>query len=375
MGIDDRLSAWARRVRSSRVEPPDVPVERLASPARRGWAVVVPLVAAACVVAVVLGGRWLVDREPDAVTRSPDTVPYTFHGLTLDVPASWPLNASNCGAPLRNTVLLTGGDTNLCLIRNPPRVSVVSFAHYPDAYLNGKVTVTNPTRTRVAIGGRRVTKITGTSAGDAGGAHVAKGDPIVVLLVPSLGISATIQSPDRGLVDRIAATAHFVRADANGCLARRTDLGTLPTGRPPARPGADTELIPGRPERVAVCRYDYGGIERSTALTGAKLRGLVRTLDGLPTGLSVTPKSDYMASIVCTRERMHPNGFTVVATYRSGPAVTVWVRLETCNLLGASNGTHTGRRGGTDGPLVNAMADLVDAPGWGRAEPAPGHYR
>lgn len=334
MGVDHRIRTRARRL--------------------------APLVAAVCVVAVVLGVGLLGGRSDDAVTAASATRPYTFHGLTLDAPESWPLNATNCGVPLRDTVLVPG-TVNLCGIPDPPRVSVVSFAEYPEDYLDGRLRVQNSAKTTTTIDGRTVTKITGVSGGRVGAYSTARGDPIAVFVVPSLGISATIQSPERALVERIAGTARFVRTDANGCLARRADLRTLPTGRPPARSGADTKLVPGHPRHVAVCRYEDGGLERSAAVTGKDRGKLVRVLNGLPTGLSVAPPPrTYSKSIVCTREDERPSGYTVVATYAEGPPVTVWVRLGTCELLGASNGTHTGQRGNAPhSPLVKAIGHLV----------------
>lgn len=349
MGLDERLKRWGERARPVSTEPIDVRLER--RPGRRIRLLVAVAAAVSVVTAGVIGGSQLFDgSEPGQAADA--TRPHTFHGLTVSVPESWPLNEMRCGTPVADTVILPGVIQG-CLHPGPPHVSFVSFR------IAGEIT--DATTTDTTIDGHQAIITSGTSTTPP--TVIAEGDHVTRIDVPSLHTHVTIQSPDRATVDRIAGTARIVDQDANGCASLRNDLGSLPTGRPPVREGADSTLVPGSPTRVAFCRYGHDeasqtstGIEQSVSVAGRDLVDVVAKVNTLPAGLSA-PVSEG----TCI-EAVPPSGYTIVAWYADGPPVTVWVRLTDCELVGATNGSHNGQRTRS---LIDLVTDRAgDAMGW-----------
>lgn len=338
MDIDDRLRDWGARARAATVDPPGVPVDRLRRRRSRA-AIVAPVAVVLAVVGAILGSQLFGGSDDPPPT--PAYKPYTFDGLTVSVPSSWAFNRAECSTPTRDTVLIPS-IRPACLGPPGEHVGIAAF--------NANSRITRPTRSTLTIDGHRVEKVTGISAG-AEGYRLASGDPIVRLTVPDWQVSVTIQAPDQQIVDRIAGSARLLDTDANGCLSHRLDLVTLPTARAPAREGADTALIPGEPTHIAVCRYEDGGVVQSSSIPEEDSNEFTERINGLPPGLSEESPVSHVES-VCGDERNDPHGYTIVATYAEGPPVTVWARLGTCDLLGATNGTRTGQR-------TQTLVDLV----------------
>lgn len=80
------------------------------------------------------------DAAPTIVyARSPNspahTRQWTFHGVGISLPASWPANAVRCGAPVQDTVIFpASGAQSSCGRVRPPGVTSVQFSAYDPSY-------------------------------------------------------------------------------------------------------------------------------------------------------------------------------------------------------------------------------------------------
>ncbi len=380
--MDERLRAWASAARRAAPRPDLAAVRVHASRTARRSRMLATIGVGAAVIIAIAGATTAVQlardsaipaaqptaSSPDAVATGPSTSDgsgpgastaagttgsgaapaatkmrqVVFHGLAIEVPAGWPLNALQCTSPIRDTVVLPGPRTT-CAGPVHPQVTSAEFFEGTAGGLAGSLT---STRTEPAtVDGVTATRLTGTADH---GVHV------VTVTVPSLQAQVVIRSPDAGRAARLADSLTIVRTGPDGCSSRDDDLGVLPVGEPAARPGADQRLVPGTPTSVVICRYLAGLIEQSTALDAADRASLVSLLNGLPEGLSranpqhFSPescRSPVTAIGSLTGQQADDSAaYLIRAEYPSGPSLTVVVRLGLCGDLGASNGTRTGQR-------------------------------
>jgi hypothetical protein len=359
--IDERLRVWARAQRSS---APDVAVrvERLAESHGR----MMPMLAAAAAVLAVAGGITavkLTDRESashhsDATTPAGDQQ-IVFHGLAIDVPQSWPLNAMRCGQPIRDTVVLPG-PVDLCGSTGPP--PAFTSVQFGEGGLDGPPGTLTEHAGETSVAGETATRASGWSSTLY----------VIAVTVPALSASVTISSPAQATAEALAATLTVVDRDSNGCQAHASNVSALPTGESPIRPGAQESLIPGTPMGLTVCRYVRGLVEQSSSLDAQARESLLDVVNSLPEGLSRADPKDYLpelcsgspSSSTLNGHLMDSEAYVIRADYASGPSVTVVVRLGLCGDLGASNGTRTGQR--QDSllePLLRAAGETVGIPG------------
>ncbi len=387
--LEQLLRDWGKAERSTDPVPPEIPTERFR---RRWWrpsgpflpgyswvsALVAPLVVVVVVVVAVGGVVALItqqtgdtrqssgvgsDPQVSAAAESPasSSVPPphgsrpavfsspVFHGLTFRLPGPWPLNKRGCdGLPTQDTVLVPVGSAGTGCGKRLPHHSSVRLSRVLTAGQLPKLK--GPTRTTTTIGGHRATLVRGTTINRPGG-DVQGGDAAAILTIPAIDVTAVVISPTKSMIGKIVGTADTVAQDPFGCAARRAGLQPLPTGRPPARPGADTALVPGRPTGAAICRYVGGWLEMSAVVT--KLGALQRTLNSLPAGLSTTGPQDRN----CPPKYFADNEASVIRIgYADGGHFDVITRIGECGLLGASNGTRTGQRLWS---LVTLVTDAV----------------
>jgi hypothetical protein len=356
--LDDQLRAWGAQQRRSGPNIA-VPVERFVTRRRRPVAAIVG--AAAVIVAIALGvsvlrgggtnhpsGGAQASPGPQA-SAPPGYQAVTFHGLAINVPSSWPMNATRCGQATEDTVVYPGV-VPLCFggINEKLTIAVWSDGSTPGGpELDAQGTATTST----AISGTPAKKIT---------ARTRQGRFVIRFEVPAVDASVTVASPDRSTAERLVASVRIVQRDRNGCPAKATDVSTIPTGQPPARAGAATSLLPNDPVRVAVCRYLAALIEQSSSLDSAHQAGLRSALNALPPGLlhfqdsgpecrrRITDPGSTMGSDAGDSE-----AYRIQADYSTGPSVVIIVRLGVCRQLGASNGTVTGK------PTTQLMDDLA----------------
>jgi hypothetical protein len=289
---------------------------------RRTWAVAVTLLA---VLAVGCGGdRRAGEAEPPQL--APGLRPVSFHGLTIDVPQHWPVNALQCTTPTNNTVVMAPLALRSCWLGQPPGLSVVELA--PLGW--GPIDHGEPGRARIVV--RR----------------------------PELDAQVTITSPDAALARQIAGSLRRTPVDFAGCADRVGQL-RAPDLAAPQRPGADRVLVPGQPVQGGVCRYEAGWLARSASLTGDRLAELVGTLNRLLHGSSRRDPQTFLAEAVCPEERAR--GAVVHLRYGDGQPLTVWVNISGCDQLGAANGTVQAQRRDALPELMMELVGLYSWPG------------
>lgn len=257
---------------------------------------------------------------------------WSSRGLEVRVPKAWKANQLRCGTPTADTVEIDQGGTELCLIPAKP-FDVVEFGDAVFVDLSASVAM-RPT----TVGGHPAT--TGTE-------HLADGREATALVIPDLDVSVTVMSRDPGLVASIVASARIVGQDANGCPVR---VASVQPDGPPARPGAGSLMVPGKPVKAVVCHYapvhtaanraDHTGpdgppvLGRGVAVPAGGLTKLTGILDGLKPGLETNPSTGCL-----TPDR---DGYVFHFTYASGAPVDVYLHTYACDHDGFSNGTVTG---------------------------------
>jgi hypothetical protein len=362
--IDDALRRWAQEQTD---DAPDVHVDpdRFGTGRRRPW--LAPLAAAAAVLVVAAGvlvvrpwesGSRTFDRAipldrhsvtPPSVSPSASTRESVFHGLAIDVPKSWPDNATQCGTPIRNTVVFPSGGTLSCLKLEPAGVTSVTWS----ALGGHHAPLASAKLTTLVIGGFSATRSVGVvhSPTTIHGVPVNKHPSsvstthVVDVRVPKLSTMVTIESPSAALADGLAGTLHTRTRDPNGCNARNS-LRTLSDVRQPTKAGAESTLIPGTPSRISICRYERGFFEQGTTLSPRDLESAVRVVNALPPGLSVTNPRDYLPAVCRPGNRFSDTSselFQFQIAYPHGQTLTLAARLGYCGKLGITNGHRQGQ--------------------------------
>jgi hypothetical protein len=285
-----------------------------------------------------------------------------FHGLAIDVPSNWPLNARRCGQPVRDTVMLPG-PVPACAGPRPASVTSVEFVEDQLAGLRG--TLTGVKASTFSLDGERAIRLTGRRDRTF----------VVSVTVPAASAQVVITSPRRTLARSLAAALTITEVDSNGCPAHAANTSVVPTGTRPSRPGAADALLPATPSQITVCRYLATLIEQSTSLDAAQRASFVAALNDLPQGLSRTDTDTYLPELCRTPptsagsfselDASDSEAYLVIAKYDTGPNVTVIARLNLCGDLGASNGTRTGQR--IDSLVDQLISAAGNSQGWSGA--------
>lgn len=209
-----------------------------------------------------------------------------FHGLAIDVQSTWPLDATQCGHPVRDTVVLPG-PVPACA--GPRFASVSSVEFVEDQFAGLRGTLTGVETGTFSLDGERATRLTGR-----------RDTFVVAVIVPAVLAQVVISSPSRALARSRAATLTLTGVDSNGCPSRAANTSVVPTGSRPSRPGAADVLIPATPSQIAVCRYVATRIEQSTNLNTGRRASFVAALNALPQGLSRTDINTYLPELCRT---------------------------------------------------------------------------
>jgi hypothetical protein len=239
------------------------------------------------------------------------------HGIEVAVPATWRLERGMCGTPQENTVLWNEDGTTLCLVRQPPGLSVVEFGGSLRT-LHGFRRRTTP----VTIDGVQARR---WDAGTVMGSHAVRLD------FASRNLSVTVLSPDRSLLDRILASVRVIRVDRNGCPTHPAGVYTRGSRRSTSEP-----LVPAGPRRLVGCSYQGRWLDHSNLVGPRAASHLARALDAAPFGFSHAPRGTILPSICGSTWR--GSSMTARFEYVAHRPVTVTAHLEGCARLGASNG-------------------------------------
>jgi hypothetical protein len=242
-----------------------------------------------------------------------------IYGLTVDIPASWPVNAAICGTPQRDTVLIEPYVVPACASGRKPRVDSVTVRPY-----RSRVDPKLSPSARRAIDGHPAEVIT---AGN-----------VTTVLVPDLKAAVEIDVHDAQLAQHINNSLRVLSVDSHGCATQRPDTVQLPTGQAPHSAAARTVLVPGRSTSLTTCGYDDGRLRVGATMSGADVRKVAAALNAAPPGGSLN-----LDGSECQSPRAAPS-YILTFGYADQQSVTVWVRIDGCGVLGASNGMVVHRR-------------------------------
>lgn len=293
----------------------------------------------------------------------------TFHGLAVTVPAAWTANDTQCGEPVHPTVI-TRGESNACLLGHLPLVDSVRFLLTPGGAASQTKGIED-TVTTIRIPGAAITATESATATQQTSAPGAIPFRIKVYL-PALHVGALVIGTDERRARALGATLRTTEYDTGGCASTVPSTATLPTGGPPAYPGAEQQLIPGRPAAILICRYFAGGFERGATIAPARIAAFVVTINGSPPGLSRSknPAAPYCRPVDHPPARLTVDAQTdqtgwltanylVVVRYPGGSAISLLSRWAFCGDLGITNGTIAGQRTVS---LLTALAVAGDSP-------------
>jgi heat shock protein HslJ len=159
-----------------------------------------------------LDGDRLVLRKPGAptlvYTRSPGSPAHvrewTYRGVGITLPATWPANAIRCGVPIQDTVILPGRPESTCQRARPSGVTSVELSGYrpgqpPLDFFRGKPSfVRSRPSERVIDGVTVVEQYARAPSGQYQGLWVWE------IQFRSRGVAVTIASPSRTLAANLA---------------------------------------------------------------------------------------------------------------------------------------------------------------------------
>ena len=242
-------------------------------PARhQGWQVAAGAVAVALAAAIVVGLPKLLDQD----RRASDPLPgvpgiasaplgskvVTFHGLSITVPASWPVIAGESCTRTSSVVELPNEFSTACFPLRPyPQFTTVRFLEGIDPLPKGSVTRT----TRTTIGGLAAIRVEADRP-----APPVTDRPAFGYVVAKLHASVLIE-PAQGQTGRDLADSLRVDAvDSHGCRSLVADVNALPRSATSDRTGMAEALVPGRPASASVCRYVAGWLEEGATLSGSE---------------------------------------------------------------------------------------------------------
>jgi hypothetical protein len=270
-----------------------------------------------------------------------------FHGLQIAVPARWRLEDQRCGAAQADTVLYPDLAFQLCFLGSAPNITVVNFLDAKtkaDLYWGSAALQTVAALQNVTDQGQNVS---------VGWLAASRQSPrLLVLYASEVGAAVTIQSPSTATAERIMSSVRLVSVDADGCPSKVSDL--RPAGPSPL-PGASRDLVPGSPTGVALCRYDSLWLAESAHDSGRALSTLVTTLNAMKPGTSRGGGYDAAKEEgVCTQ--LTEQGFLLSFSYPTGAWERVFVHIDGCGQLSATNGSRSGQ---ITWPIVTALVDAV----------------
>jgi len=310
--------------------------------ARRRRALVAISAAAAAVVGLSTAGMALLQSlNGDSLTASTDglrTAPappagqqaVSFHGIQLFVPSDWAVGASSCPGTGRPHVRFVDGASAGCAEAPAPVTSVLLADASGQAGTHYAALATSP----AFVDGKPARRGRGPAPG---GAPVAD-----VLLVPQTGAVVVVFDLEQAGFP-VLDSVHFAEVDQVGCRDQITTF--VPPA--PQRQDARTELLPGGPVRVGVCRYVDGWLMRSHELAGAEIRGLQQLLGAAPIDVQTTRAGRCSVA--------QAEGVLLRAEYATGEPVVLSARIDGCPWQ-VSNGTVTR---GLTGALITALTDAV----------------
>lgn len=288
---------------------------------------------------------------------APATRPVTYQGVTVDVPADWPVNQvprCNFGELAAGSVLIPPV-AFACVGGAPAQTTTtVSFGwstRMPDSDPLEPITWTSTGATM--IGGLPAVTAVGTRPNKPEEQDRKPGPTLAVrgLYVPDRKTAIVVSTLDPAVAEQILATARITDIDANGCPYRDEDTLALPTKPRSEVTGMDKAILPGTPESISVCKYAEGWLQAGETLDSQERAELQKLLGAAPIGTFRLDTKTYSPDM-CRNPKApigtvrqlgsgDAEGFVLTATYPDGSRVTALARIAWCGDLGVSNGAHT----------------------------------
>ena len=362
MSIEDRLRSWGEEQRRSTTAHP-APVEHFTQSTGRRSAVI----AAAAAVLVVAAVTAVVDlRRPSparhvhtpaassglnaslapAPTPPPGMQSITFHGLTIQVPAAWPLNATQCGTPVTDTVVIGDGATTACLLWPTPRVTSALFSSF-----HGSFSISGAPRTPITVGSTAAVRLDRSANGLAS----------TEIVVPSMKVDLLLRSPNRATIEALIHTLNLTSTDTHGCPSQSPRVDLAPTTT-----SAGGALIPSNPLSVTVCRYLAEFLEEGHPVARTALSRFISVINALPAGLSVANAKNYSPTLChgasAQVDYADEEEYVIRVQFSGGQTRELHARLALCGDLGISDGKRNRQRTQTLCTLLTTLAG--NASGW-----------
>jgi hypothetical protein len=261
----------------------------------------------------------------------------TYHGVQVQVPARWAVNAVDCGVPTRDTIILDQNAVAACGASGeaPQRYASATFLPSVGHTLPYLAPGGRPRRQPVVVDGVPGSRTTFVSS---------SGWTTELLEIPSRDFAVDVTTRQASLTQDVIGSARIVSVDQFGCPSALTNV--YPTGTA-ARSGAGAALVPGSPTRATLCHYTGGAIGgpaaasvslgHSSALDPTDTTDLALLLNGLHPGLRST---DDVAADACASAAQ--DFYLVRFFYASGPPDDIYLHMLSCDHLGADNGSRTG---------------------------------
>jgi hypothetical protein len=268
--------------------------------------------------------------------------------LQIAVPTRWRLEDQRCGAAVADTVLYPDLSTADCYLTSPPRITVVTFFELDTAIRLGwdkaALRPLSDEGQKVSVGWLAATR---------------QWPRLLVLFAPEVGAAVSIESPNETTAERLMSSVRIVKVDADGCPSK---VGDLHPAVHLLYPVPSSDLVPGAPTGVALCRYEDFWLAESAHASGHAVSTLVAILNSLKSGSSHLPSDFHELPSECAQDAHR--GFLLSFSYSNGARERVFVHISGCGVLSATNGSRSGQ---IDGPIVTALVDTV---GYG-AFPSP----
>lgn len=256
--------------------------------------------------------------SPDASSATPppsDMQQAWLRGVGVDAPAEWKRDATQCGTPMHDTVVVdyASGATPACLVTRPPTdISVIELS-------TGNA---NPMPADAKHGEIDGIPVLEASRRTDDGRHEQ------LVRFPDRAVTVDITSPDRAVVEAARQSLQVVDTDpTTGCAVHSTAYNN---GTPPAQGNPD-ELLPGEPTSAAGCAYAGGWLDMNDVVAGDDLDALVDAVRAAPETTEQRAPDDANCESVADMQSPEDNAPMVLHfDYADGSAWTLVAKINWC---------------------------------------------
>ncbi|MBV9293544.1 MAG: hypothetical protein JO222_13935 [Frankiales bacterium] len=259
------------------------------------------------------------------------------HGVGVDAPAEWKLDALHCGVPVADTLIVTtvGYAPTYCLASPPAGVSFAWLGSYQNGLHPGLALG------HYILSGRQLARLRPRQINNvlvaSGQVTRLHGQRVLLVVVPHRHVFLFVSSPHPDAVAKLVDSLQAVDVDPDtGCRTfTRTydDVASLPAG-------SSRTPVPGAPTSTVACYYVDGWLEATGELSSAQTSKLVVAID-------VAPRARISHSCDKVRQGSYaaPGPMLLQFRYPSQAPVSAVARIFACHGWQSyvSNGRSTRR--------------------------------